>query len=100
MEKKDFEKTSAKVAEMNKHFRNECYNFPYKVYKEDKYYKEKKYYKEDKYRNDLSFENGDYDIVCVIYYGGKCPKEEYCLDRIYSDLVIYDIYSLIQKLME
>ena len=88
MEKKDFEKTSAKVAEMNKHFRNECYNFPYKVYKEDKY------------RNDLPFENGDYDIVCVIYYGGKCPKEEYCLDRIYSDLVIYDIYSLIQKLME
>ena len=53
MEKKDFEKTSTKVAEMNKHFRNECYNSPYKVYKEDKYYKEKNikevadYYKDE-----------------------------------------------------
>ena len=63
MEKKDFEKTFEKVAELNKQLREECCDYLRKVLKENGN------------RIDLqSEEEEDYDIVDVTYDGGSHPE--------------------------
>lgn len=115
MEKKDFEKTFEKVAELNKQLREECCDYLRKALKEN--------------RNsiDLQSEDEDYDIVCVTYDGGNHPEyaanpysqvygiflnekdneiylniedaDEYCLDRVDSVLEVYNICLLVQSIM-
>lgn len=115
MEKKDFEKTFEKVAELNKHLREECCDYLRKVLKENGN------------RIDLQSEEEDDDIVCVTYDGGNHPEyaanpysqvygiflnekdneiylniedsDEYCLGRVYSVLEVYNICLLVQSIM-
>ena len=62
MEKKDFEKTFEKVAELNKQLREECCDYLRKVLKENGN------------SIDLQSEDEDYAIVCVTYDGGNHPE--------------------------
>ena len=116
MEKKDFEKTFEKVAELNKQLRGECCDYLRKVLKENGN------------RIDLqSEEEEDYDIVDVTYDGGSHPEyaanpysqvysvffneednkiyletedcDEYCIDRVDSVMEVYYVCSLVQSIM-
>ena len=115
MEKKDFEKTFEKVAELNKQLREECCDYLRKVLKENGN------------SIDLQSEDEDDDIVCVTYDGGNHPEyaanpysqvygiflnekdneiylniedsDEYCLDRVDSVLEVYNICLLVQSIM-
>ena len=115
MEKKDFEKTFEKVAELNKQLREECCDYLRKVLKENGN------------SIDLQSEEKDDDIVCVTYDGGNHPEyaanpysqvygiflnekdneiylniedaDEYCLDRVDSVLEVYNICLLVQSIM-
>lgn len=116
MEKKDFEKTFEKVEGLNKQLREECCDYLRKVLKENGN------------SIDLQSEDEDYDMVCVTYDGGSHPEyaanpysqvygiffnekdneiylniedsDEYCLDRVYSVLEVYDICLLVQSIMD
>lgn len=115
MEKKDFEKTFEKIAELNKQLREECCDYLRKALKENGN------------SIDLQSEDEDYDIVCVTYDGGNHPEytanpysqvygiflnekdneiylniedaDEYCLDRVDSVLEVYNICLLVQSIM-
>lgn len=115
MEKKDFEKTFEKVAELNKHLREECCDYLRKVLKENGN------------SIDLQSEDEDYAIVCVTYDGGNHPEyaanpysqvygiflnekdneiyletedcDEYCIDRVDSVMEVYNICLLVQSIM-
>ena len=60
MEKKDFEKTFEKVAELNKQLREECCDYLRKVLKEN--------------GNSIDLQSEDYAIVCVTYDGDNHPE--------------------------
>ena len=113
MEKKDFEKTFEKVAELNKQLREECCDYLRKVLKEN--------------GNRIDLRSEDYDIVCVAYDGGRHPEyaanpysqvysvffneednkiyletedcDEYCIDRVDSVMEVYNICLLVQSIM-
>lgn len=115
MEKKDFEKTFEKVAELNKHLREECCDYLRKVLKENGN------------SIDLQSEDEDDDIVCVTYDGGNHPEyaanpysqvygiflnekdneiyletedcDEYCIDRVDSVMEVYDVCSFVRNIM-
>ena len=116
MEKKNFEKTFEKVAELNKHLREECCDYLRKVLKENGN------------RIDLqSEEEEDYGTVDVTYDGGSHPEyaanpysqvysvffneednkiyletedcDEYCIDRVDSVMEVYYVCSLVQSIM-
>lgn len=115
MEKKDFEKTFEKIAELNKQLREECCDYLRKALKENGN------------SIDLQSEDEDYYIVCVTYDGGNHPEyaanpysqvygiflnekdneiylniedaDEYCLDRVDSVLEVYNICLLVQSIM-
>ena len=116
MEKKDFEKTFEKVAELNKQLREECCDYLRETLKENGN------------RIDLqSEEEEDYDIVDVTYDGGSHPEyaanpysqvysvffneednkiyletedcDEYCIDRVDSVMEVYYVCSLVQSIM-
>lgn len=116
MEKKDFEKTFEKIAELNKQLREECCDYIRKVLKENGN------------RIDLQSEDEDYDIVCVTYDGGRHPEydanpysqvysvffneednkiyletedcDEYGLDRVDSVMEVYGVCSLVQTIID
>lgn len=116
MEKKDFEKTFEKIAELNKQLREECCDYLRKVLKENGN------------RIDLQSEDEDYDIVCVTYDGGRHPEydanpysqvysvffneednkiyletedcDEYGLDRVDSVMEVYGVCSLVQTIID
>ena len=113
MEKKDFEKTFEKVAELNKQLREECCDYLRKVLKEN--------------GNRIDLQSEDYDIVCVTYDGGNHPEyaanpysqvysvffneednkiyletedcDEYCIDRVDSVMEVYDGCSFVRNIM-
>ena len=113
MEKKDFEKTFEKVAELNKQLREECCDYLRKVLKEN--------------GNRIDLQSEDYDIVCVVYDGGRHPEyaanpysqvysvffneednkiyletedcDEYCIDRVDSVMEVYDVCSFVRNIM-
>ena len=116
MEKKDFEKTFEKVAELNKHLREECCDYLRETLKENGN------------RIDLQpEEKEDYDIVDVTYDGGSHPEQaakpysqvysvffneednkiyletedcdEYCIDRVDSVMEVYYVCSLVQSII-
>ena len=116
MEKKDFEKTFEKIAELNKQLREECCDYIRKVLKENGN------------RIDLQPEDEDYDVVCVTYDGGRHPEydanpysqvysvffneednkiyletedcDEYGLDRVDSVMEVYGVCSLVQVIID
>ena len=116
MEKKDFEKTFEKIAELNKQLREECCDYIRKVLKENGN------------RIDLQSEDEDYDIVCVTYDGGRHPEydanpysqvysvffneednkiyletedcDEYGLDRVDSVMEVFGVCSLVQTIID
>ena len=116
MEKKNFEKTFEKVAELNKQLREECCDYIRKVLKENGN------------RIDLQSEDEDYDIVCVTYDGGRHPEydanpysqvysvffneednkiyletedcDEYGLDRVDSVMEVFGVCSLVQTIID
>ena len=116
MEKKNFEKTFEKVAELNKQLREECCDYLRKVLKENGN------------RIDLQSEDEDYDIVCVTYDGGRHPEydanpysqvysvffneednkiyletedcDEYGLDRVDSVMEVFGVCSLVQTIID
>ena len=115
MEKKDFEKTFEKVAELNKQLREECCDYLRKVLKENGN------------SIDLQSEDEDYAIVCVTYDGGNHPEyaanpysqvygiflnekdneiyletedcDEYCIDRVDSVMEVYDVCSFVRNII-
>ena len=115
MEKKNFENTFEKVAELNKQLREECCDYLRKVLKENGN------------SIDLQSEEEDDDIVCVTYDGGNHPEyaanpysqvysvffneednkiyletedcDEYCIDRVDSVMEVYDVCSLVRNIM-
>lgn len=116
MEKKNFEKTFEKFAELNKQLYNECCDYLRETLKENGN------------RIDLqSVEEEGYAPVCVTYDGGRHPEydanpysqvygvflneedneiyletedcDEYSLDRVDCVLEVYNVCSLIQIIM-
>ena len=115
MEKKNFEKTFEKVAELNKQLREECCDYLRETLKKIGN------------RIDLRSEEEDYDTVCVTYDGGNHPEyatnpysqvygvffneadnkiyletedcDEYGLDRVDSVMEVYYVCLFVQSIM-